>query len=164
VVTNHWVASSFDNVGWTVGTTLPNRDIVIPAGATLKRFVVSQTRMQGTTNGIGLGAVGNFDLVQTVSIISGPYAGHTLWASRRAIASQFVGLYDVAVANRVYSELINAGDNEFLINERTAFGTRTGAAFTVRYASGVSGGIGFTGLISNASASANFRVLYETSP
>lgn len=164
MVTNHWVNSSFDNFSWTTGTSLPNRDIVIPAGATLKRFVVSGTHMLGSTNGVNLAAVGTFYIQQTVSITTAPYAGHILFQRQEIIPFELVGLYDPVSGGRIYSQLFAGADMFFGINERTAFGKRSGAAFTVRYASFIGGGIGWTGLMSNSSATANFRCMYETSP
>jgi len=164
LVTNHWVESSYDGVGWTVGTVFPNRDLVVPAGATMKRFVVTNNDYQATTNGAGLAAVGNFALRQSVDIVSGAYAPRRLLLRRCPIPKQVVGLYDPVSANRIYSELLHGGDNEFEINEKTSYGLRSGPTFTVRLSTQITGGLGFTGLLSNTNATVLFRVLYETLP
>lgn len=163
MVTNHWVSSSSDT-GWVPGATFTTRNIAVPAGATMKRFVVRAHVIQGTTNGANLGAVGNFYCTQDVTIVSGDYATRNLYHQDVAIEAQLAGLYDVASGARIYSQLLNCGDERFLIDQRCSYGKRDGAGFTVRYTGAIFVGPGFTGLLSNSHATAEFRVLYETLP
>lgn len=164
MVTNHHVFAAYDNTDWNPGSSLPNLDAVIPAGATLKRFQVHGTVIAGTTNGEGLGATGNFNIDQTVTIVAGQYATRELLRRRVAIPGQILPIYDVILAKRIYSQSINGGDNEFLINQRCSYGLRIGAAFTVRYAAFISVAAGFGGAVSNRTASAVFSLFYETMP
>jgi hypothetical protein len=130
----------------------------------MKRILVRNTRMQATTIGVGIPAVGNFGLRQTIDIIAGDYNPRNLFLQRIALPCQLGTLYDPSSGGRIFSQLINGGDNDFRINERVSYGLRSGAGFTVRYAASIYEAGGFTGLVSNSSATAQFRVLYETVP
>lgn len=163
MVTMHRIDASVDGAVWQV-STFDRRDLAIPAGATLKRFLVTGVRISGTTNGIDLNAVGNFQAQQRVYIVGGPDDGTTLWRTSKSIPFELVGLYDVAVANRVYSQLINGGDETFYINERTSYGKRDGPGFTLRLDTFFQQIRGWTGLLSNQWFSTVFSAFYETLP
>lgn len=163
MVSYHWLdAGTFG--AWVVGAGLTNIDIDIPAGATLKRCISIGHIIQGTTNGVNLAAVGNFWMNQRLVIVGGPNNNHVLYRSAHALAGQLVGLYDVVGANRIYSQLINVGDEVLGFNVKTSIGKRTDPTFKVRYQYALSVGPGWTGLLSNAQASIGFAALYETLP
>lgn len=164
MVTMHSVFSSYDNVGWTVGTSFPNLDVAIPAGATLKRFIVSNQFYQGTTNGLVFSAIGNWGIRTEVAIVAGQYATRSLFLHRCALPQQVVGLYDNVALNRVYSSAICAGDQDLLIDQRVSFGTRSGPGFTIRCTNTIVGGLGFTGALANTGGTARFLCIYETLP
>lgn len=164
MATNHWVNTAFDGLAWAGGTVLTNLDIAIPAGATLKRFVIDRTRMQGRSTGVGILAVGGLILSQEVRITTAPYLGHVLFHQDIAIPATLAGFHDPLTAQRIYTMYYNGADESFTINERTAFGLRSGPGFTVRYSSSVRSTLGFTGGVGDPLASANFRALYETVP
>lgn len=163
MVTNHWLEVGSGGP-WAPGGALVDLDIAIPAGATLKRFVAYDHEFVGTTHGAGQGAVGNFTLFRKIWITNGPYTNHVLWQDIVSLASQIVAFHDVVLAAQIYSQQINAGDQGLMINERTAFGKRSGPGFNLRYSVTSRIGPGFTGLVSNALQNRAFKAMYETLP
>lgn len=163
MVTNHWVEVGSGGP-WAPGGALVDLDIPIPAGATLKRFLAYDHEFVGTSHGAGQGAVGNFTLFRRIWIVGGPYNNHTLWQDIVSLTSHFLAFYDVGLATQIYSMQICAGDQGLMINERCAYGKRTGPGFTLRYSATSRIGAGFTGLVSNANQNRALKALYETLP
>ena len=163
MVSNHWQIQGTGGP-WNALGSLPNIDIAIPAGATLKRFVAFDHQFNAIQTGLAFNVVGNFSILQQVTIVGGPDNGHTLWQSIHPLTSNVVALNDVTTIQRVYTQYVNAGDDTLMINERTAFGKRTGPGFTLRYAVATFVGPNFAGALSYSSYNYAFKALYETVP
>lgn len=163
MATNHWVKNGTGGP-WAAIGPMADVDIPIPAGATLRRFVCQDHSFTATMTGVGFDKVGNFYLLQRVWIPDGPYANHTLWQSVKPLRSEYAALYDIAVTERVYTQWLNAGDDTLLINEKTAFGTRVGPGFTLRYTLFSFAGPNFNGVFSYANLNYSLAALYETVP
>ena len=161
--TMHRAFASKDS-GWVADAVAADLNIVLPAGATLKRFLVHNQEIKGTTNGVDLGAVANWSYGITISFTAGQYVGRTIFQRTCAVPVQTVGLYDVVAADRIYSQLINGGDETFFVDQRVSFGLRSGPAFTINIRTGIQQGPGWTGLLSNSRYRMIFTVIYETVP
>ena len=155
----HWLNTSYDQAWPAGGGTLTNLDVVIPAHATMKRFVVRNTGIQGVGTGIGFDMVVNLFWLCSIDIVAGQYSPRNLFGTQRAIPAQVVALYDTPTTQRVYTHYVNAGDNELGINEKASYGLTTGGTFTVRLATSIHKQAGALSIISGR-AQAEFKVLY----
>lgn len=163
MATMHEAFASKDS-GWVAGATMATLNILLPAGATLKRFLIQNQIITGTTNGVDLGAVANFYYGQFVSFTSGQYVNKVIFRKQYWIPNQVVGLYDVLAANRIYSQLINGGDETFFVDQRVSYGLRSGPEFNIQLVTGNAIGPGWTGALSNTKYQVIFKVIYETVP
>lgn len=163
MATMHKVIAAFDD-GWVADAPMAQLDILIPAGATLKRYLVHAQTVSGTTNGIGVAAAGRFSYGMTVSFTSGQYVGDVIFRKQWAIPTQTVALYDVLSNARVYTQYLNGGDETFFVDQRCSYGLRSGPAFNLRLDTRSYVALGWTGLLSNARYSVIFTAIYETVP
>lgn len=159
----HWVNTAYDTSFPVGGGALPNLDIDIPAGATMKRFLTRDIRVIGTTSGYTVQRVSPQYMRWRVKIISGEYAPRVLYQATYSIPYTAVCLYDNASVGtafaRVYSMFELACDKEQAINEKCSYGLATGAGFTVRVESSVNQQAGTPAFMSG-DASATFAALY----
>jgi hypothetical protein len=163
MATMHEAIASADT-SWAAGSVMATLDIVLPAGATLKRFLIQNQIMTGTTTGAGFGSVANFYYGQNVSFTSGQYVDRVIFRKQYAVANELVVLYDNATLQRIYSQLINCGDETFFVDQRASYGLLSGPAFNLRLVTGNAVGPGFTGALSNTKYQVVFKAIYETSP
>lgn len=130
--TYHWL-----NAGYTLGFSpfqvlSPDLLLDIPAGSTLKRFILHDCNIGAFTSGTDVNRVCSLWANYTLDIISGQYAPRQLFHTTRAVPHQVVGFHDVLTAQRVYTVSAQAGDNELGFNQRCSYGTADGPGFRVR--------------------------------
>lgn len=129
--TSHWVFSSVDSS--SVGPFfVRNLDVVIPAGATMKRFILKGTRLTGKHSLADFEKVNLIYQTSTVDVIAGQYNGRNLYRTTRSVPMEVAAVYDSATFERVYTSYYHAGDLELGFNVKCSFGTASGPGFTVR--------------------------------
>lgn len=129
--TSHWVFSSVDSS--SVGPFFSrNLDVVIPAGATMKRFILKGTRLTGKHSLADFEKVNVVYQNSTVDVIAGQYNGRSLYRTTRRVPMEVTALYDSTTLERIYTSYYSAGDQDLGFNVRTSYGTADGPGFTVR--------------------------------
>jgi hypothetical protein len=130
----HWLTSSVDT-GWTGLATTPWIQINVPAGATIKRFVVNLATITGKITGSSTNIMQPIYCNQTVDMPSGQYAGRILYqqAVRVPCDNLSTMVSEVGIGLRQYDQIICAGDRELGINEKTSYGKLGGSAMVMRY-------------------------------
>lgn len=159
--TYHWI-----NAGYTLGFSpwqvlSPDLTLNVPAGSTLKRFVLHNTNIGAFTTGLNVNQVCSLWVQYDLTISAGQYAGRRIFLTTRAVPHQVVGFHDVLTAARVYTVSAQGGDNELGFNQRCSYGTADGPGFTVRLQTLIGNypiGFGFP----PGSASAVLSLLYYT--
>lgn len=126
------------DVGFVGTTTLPDRDIVIPATATLKRFIVHRTRVNATSEFDHYSQVNALTMNMTVEIVAGQYSPRMLYRTSRHVTHEVTAFRDPIQILSYYSQFVNAGDLELGINQKVSYGTSDGPGFTIRLASSIS--------------------------
>lgn len=132
MATYHWI-----NAGYSLGFSpfqvlAPELSLNIPAGSTLKRFVLHNCNIGAFTTGTDVNRVCSLFAQYTLYISAGQYAGRNLFTTLRRVPHQVVGFHDVLTAQRVYTVSASAGDNELGFNQRCSYGTADGPGFTVK--------------------------------
>lgn len=128
----HWLAPGFDFGGTGANQVFPDLDAVIPAGATLKRFLLRNCHFYCNDGGDAFNKLIQRYITFDVNIVAGQYSPRQLYKTSRTIPFEVAAFHDVLTAQRLYSGYHHAGDLELAFNQRCAFGKNTGAAFTVR--------------------------------
>ncbi len=163
MVTSHWIDAGYQE-GWNAGETPKVINAPIPAGATLKRLIVSENVIEGRAGGDNIGSVGSIYVRRTIVSTGPEYADHIFYTDIVAIEGHFVALYDSTTLERIYTVYFNTGDERLLINQQLSFGKRTGLGFNVRYTFQIAADPGGVLPIANSLKIARFRLLYETMP
>jgi hypothetical protein len=156
----HWVQAGFQT-SWSGTTVLPAADVVIPAGATMKRFVVSNFAITGKTVGSNQDTLQPIYCDEQVKITTNPYLNHILYDTTRMVPVQSLStmVTELGIGYRIYTQIVSAGDLELGINEKTSYGKIGGAAFTVRFQASIFPK-GPTPSLASGAVKYNFRALY----
>lgn len=126
-----WTTSSMD-VGFIGFTVLPNRDIVIPPGATLKRFLIHQVGVYSNSEFDDYQQVNQLYMRQTVSITAGQYIGKELYRTNRRVPHVVTAFRDPIQILSYYTQIVGAGDQDLGANQKVSYGTADGPGFTIR--------------------------------
>lgn len=158
--TSHWVFSSVDSS--SVGPFyVRNLDVAVPAGATMKRFLLNNCSVTSRHSEEGFQQINMLYQQTTVEVISGQYNGRELYRQTVRVPMEIAAFFDSSNFQRIYSAYYYAGDRELGINEKCSYGTRDGPGFTVRcQVSGDKQAGGFN--VPNVAYRFVFRVLYLT--
>ena|ERR1700741_95157 len=122
----HWLTPGIDaqfNLSLPTAQAFPAS---LPAGATLKRFMVRQAAFYAKNQSNSFNDTFGMYVNWTVHFTSGPNSGRTIYSTNRDIPVEF-GLNPGSISN-VYSAIWHAGDNELGFNERCSYGLASGAA------------------------------------
>lgn len=162
MTTNHWVFGSRDTA-WAGPTVFGVIDIVIPAGATLHRFLLKDVEINGTASGEGFHTCEAHYMLWSVDIVLGQYAPRKLYSTIRRIPQDLTALWETTTSKRIYTQHMNSGDVEHGFNVKCSYGKTGGAAFTVRLTSAIAVPAGTLGS-ANGRAQFSFWALYSTTP
>lgn len=162
MVTAHWTGGAFDLSFSNPGIIAPI-DVVVPAGATVKRFLTRDTQCDLIRTGVGFEYASGFYSGAVVQIIAGEYSGRVVYQTARALDCDVTALYDNATLQRVYTCVARAADRELAINQKCSYGTAGGPGMTWRFTTGVSNMRGIT-LPFSGHYVLTFRLLYYTNP
>jgi hypothetical protein len=160
--TAHWIQGGYDT-SWVEGTALAAVNLDVPAGATMKKFLMRQIAVTGIQNSTDWNGVGPLRMTMGVDIVSGEYAPRQLFLTSRRIPSEFVGVVGGIPPNDEYFQYISAGDNELGFSEQCSYGTAGGPGFRVRFTGGIFGAPGVL-MHQTGNIILNFRILYFTTP
>lgn len=121
--------------GGTVGFPLPGHttavNLSIPANATLKRFQLRRTSIQGYSQGTDWTYIQPMAMSQIVQFTSGFYNGRVIYQSYKDVPysmAQFVPLTGPGCF-----QYFHAGDNEMGFNERCSYGGAGKPASTLQF-------------------------------
>lgn len=126
----HWLTASVDtqfNLGLP---TAQAPAISLPAGATMKRFMVRKTFYQANNNGTGGNNSYDVGIRWQVAFTAGPNNGRVIYSTDRRVP--FVSTIFVPIAGSNTYCWWGAGDNELGFNERCSYGLASGAAAAVQ--------------------------------
>lgn len=135
----HWVTGGGSTAfnGQTIFTPV---NIAVPAGATMKRFMLKGVQILGYADQTDLGAIHPLSWYSLVEITSGDYAGREIYRTYRRIPMETIGIYNPLHSpgpSAQYAQYVSAGDLEIGFNERCSYGKRTGPGFNVRFSSAI---------------------------
>src|SRR5438445_8123861 len=134
----HWLDTAYDTPYLAGGSSMPDLELFIPAGATLKRFLTRQTRVVGSITGFGNEYVNPQYMNFSVDLIFGEYGARNIYKTTRAIPFQVAATYQppgVGPSSLAYSQWNLACDQELAINQKTSYGTIAGEGFLMRLTS-----------------------------
>lgn len=134
----HWITAGFFTSTQAGNNTLPDCQVTIPAGGTLKRFMVNGPQFMAFYSGNDVNKIQNVRSQFNVTLGGGQYAGREIFSCVRAHPQQVVGIYDSSQGpgfGRVYSQWQCVGQLELGFNEKCSYGLATGPSFTVTLAS-----------------------------
>jgi hypothetical protein len=156
----HWISSSM-GVSFTGSTTFPVCDLAFPAGAQLKRFIVCNNLFFGTASGSNLNYAQPLTLYQKFQFIGGVNDLRVPYETFRALHCDYLTLFDSSLVfnNRIYTTILNAGDESLLINQKSTYGKATEPAYTLRL-SGTLSCRGASPTLFSGSAGYTFKALY----
>jgi hypothetical protein len=125
----HWLAASFSQNTTVGNSVLPDLNIALPAGATLKRFI-TRGNFQGLFSGYDVNFLQPLYTTFQFQFSTGPNAGRIIHYDTRIIPAQYLALFDTTYPtnNRIYTQICNAGDLELAVNEKCSYGKASGAA------------------------------------
>jgi hypothetical protein len=156
--TAHWLQGGGSGA-WTAGTPQPNIDIVIPAGATVKRFMLRQVSFSGYATGTDFNSLAPLHYLVSVDIIAGEYSPRNIYLQDRRLPSEFCVYFKTTAVKPDFTQYVGGGDQDLGFNQRCSYGTAGGPGMTFRMASGV---FAASGALNNPAGNwnAQFRVLY----
>ena len=153
----HWLTGGV-SVSGVVPIATQTTNVVLPAGATIKRFQLRNANIAGYNSGVDTTwrRVGAFS--EQVSFTAGPMINRIIYSSIRRVPFNVTAFFAAAVP--VFDYYVNAGDNELAFNQRCSYGLASGPTqtltFTGRYI--IEAGSSSGNLIGNFQYS--FAVLY----
>lgn len=136
LVTSHWTSTGYD-AAFTGDFTMPALDLGIPAGATLKRFLIRATSFTWRFRTDTDSEIYPLSLQMEVNVIAGDYMDRQLYRTRRKLADTVVAWRDPVVIRDTYVWWGNSGDNELGVNHELSYGKADGIGFTMRLSTNV---------------------------
>lgn len=129
--TSIWHSASYDT-GFSPWQVMPDCNITIGAGGTMKKFIVTGTSVSGFTSGTDVNRVCSLYMVFEIDIVAGQYSPRSIFRTMRRVPHQVVAFHDVLTAQRVYTVSAQGNDLELGFNQRCSYGTSDGPGMTVR--------------------------------
>ena len=157
-----WTEAGFDYSGFVNAHFFSDVPLTIPAGSTLKRFLVRRVVLDGySTSGDYRGNTPP-SLYLDVKFTAGHYLNRYIYRTCRGIPFQQSSLFDVVLGNQYYTNYYWGGDNEFGINERCSYGKVGYPAMTLSLQSSwiIDSPWGITPTASRLHLSLTFSALY----
>jgi hypothetical protein len=155
----HWTFAAYDTNGVGSSAVMPQLDLPIPAGATMKRFLTRGNLFLADDGGTAYDRVIQRYMTYDVDIVSGQYFPRNLYRTKRRIPLNAVALFDSLADGRVHTGRHAAGDLELGFNQKVSYGTADGGGFTVRLSSSMNRMPGSLEL-GNWKCTCEFRALY----
>lgn len=160
--TAHWVQAGQDTV-WNVNTAVTPSQVVIPAGATMKRFTLTEVSVNGVHTANAYNGVSPLRLTYSIDIVAGQYAPRRLFSTSRRVPVDFAAFTGGIPVVQAYFAWVSGGDNELGCDQAVSYGTAAGPGFTVKITLGVFGANG-TLTAMTGGIKYNLRALYLTTP
>lgn len=161
----HWTRGSFNIDSFGPLPIGPNViDLNIPAGATLKKFVVCNTMCQGWIQGNDYRSTTPIHITQTVTFTTGHYAGRILWEQIQMPEQSSSAFINAVTGNQFYQMYFNGGDTIFGINAKCSYGDLSTPAMNLEYSATIAAqgwGVSSTQRIEFYST---FKALFQTTP
>lgn len=161
----HWLTGGISTT-WT-NTTPPNHSdsFSIPAGGEVRKVLVNKFQISGVQTGQNYNIIAPFHIQTTATFTAGPHSGRQVAGLYCRIPGQITALYDPLTAQRIYTQYFWGGDETFLVNEKMAYGTRSGAAATLQVGVSIVYNL-IAGLTYTSSGFFGYsaKVLYSTNP
>lgn len=156
----HWLETSM-GISFTGTTTLPALTLNFPAGAQMKRFLVYKNLFFGTASGPNLNYAQPITLFQQVQFTSGVNNTRKIYQTFRRVQCDYPVLFDSTLAfnNRIYTTIMNAGDESLLINEKSSYGKASEPAYNLTLTGTISCR-GASPTLFSGSANYSFKALY----
>lgn len=158
----HWVSSVNSTFAFPGNAhNLGPAALAIPAGSTVKRFIIRRHVINFVQTGNAYTTVGTWYHSQSLSFTTGPYAGRGIYASYRAVKPQLTAVYDVAATQRIYSGFFSDGDETHFVDQRCSYGGPSSAAQTLTLLTAlVMNGSGLSDAVTNFFYEVELYVLY----
>jgi hypothetical protein len=118
----HWLTIGGGNGVWSNAAAFNTNTVAIPAGATIKRILVSKNKWQGKAQTTTEPPPESLNLNQTLELDSGFYGTRDIWTASHTFRYTGFGVYNVNALRTTYSAIYGGGDEEFGINHACEYG------------------------------------------
>lgn len=162
MTTSHWLRGGHDGT-WNINAAFTPTSLVIPAGATLKRFQVNEFVIEGITTSGAYNGVSPLHCTYSIMVTAGQYNGRRLFSTSRRVPVEFTAIAAGIPVTQAYFAYVSAGDNELGCDQPCSYGTAAGPGFTITMTLGVFGVSGAGGGMSGH-VQYTFAALYLTTP
>jgi hypothetical protein len=130
----HWTQSRVSITSFYLAGNIPLPNVVLPASAILKRFVINGLDIRGIATGTGFNVIDNYALSMTIQLNNPLYGLRQLFYGSYRLRSMNTALYDIATTQRIYTQYLSIGDQDCGVSKRTSYGqTGSGTISTISH-------------------------------
>lgn len=130
----HWITTTIGQPNFTGSTTLPQCDLVLPAGAQLKKFLIKDNLFTGISSGASINFLNNLTARRIVKFTAGPFLNRVVYSDFRRMHSDYLVFFDTTQGpgtNRVYATILNSCDEDLFVDQKCVYGKAAGPTQTL---------------------------------